>query len=308
MSRLLGVAACTAALLFPGWAGLRSATGTQSQALPPAPPTTPQVDAPVFAPFVSSHARTDERSRHAPPPEGPRQVLLTFDDGPDLATTPMVLDALNRHGMKAVFFVAGRRLMGKTRGAVARRNLVKRIVQSGHMVANHTVHHNDLCQATARIDYEIDHTQHLIASATGFAPKLFRAPFGSTCSALERALDRRGMRGVGWTIDPQDWRKQSPAQVSAYVSERLRKMGSRAVVLMHDTHFTGPRALPDILDFIEAEQARAKRGEGRPLEVVTPSVLLPPDDLPPVFVEPMARELTGNLALLPELLGLTGDP
>jgi len=292
MSRFVGFVACAVALLFPGWAGLRSATGPQLHRQRRDPPTTAQVDLPVFVPFVSSHARTHTRPRHLPPPTGPRQVLLTFDDGPDLATTPMVLDQLDRFGMKAVFFVAGRRLMGNTPGAIARRHLLQRISQSGHLVANHTVHHNDLCKDTTQIDYEIDQTQLLIKRTLGFAPKLFRAPFGSTCAALEQALDRRNMRGVGWTIDPQDWRPQNPEKVALYVNARLSDMGDKAVILLHDTHLTGPRALPTILAFIDDERNRAERGEGRPIEVVLPSVLLPPDDL----------DL--NLAMLPDLFGL----
>lgn len=305
MSRLVGFVACAVALLFPGWAGLRSATGPQFHHSLKDPPTTAQVVVPVFVPFVSSHARTHTRPRNAPPPTGPRQVLLTFDDGPDLSTTPMVLDQLDRFGMKAVFFVAGRRLIGNSPGAIARRNLLRRIFKSGHLVANHTVHHDDLCKDTTQIDFEIDRTQLLITQTLGFAPKLFRAPFGSTCTALEQALGRRSMRGVGWTIDPQDWRPQNPEKVSSYVNAKLSVMGDKAVVLLHDTHLTGPRALPAILAFIDDERNRAKRGEARPMEVVSPSVLLPPDELPTATLEPVAIDLGRNLAMLPDLLGIS---
>lgn len=305
MSRFVGLLACAVALLFPGWVGLRSATGPRKAAPLFVPPTTVQPAVSAFVPFVSSHARTSSRRRHAPAPTGPRQVLLTFDDGPDLSTTPMVLDALDRFDMKAVFFVAGRRLMGNTKGAVARRNLLQRIAQSGHLVANHTVHHNDLCADPSQIDYEIDHTQRLITRTLGFAPNLFRAPFGSTCAVLDRALARRSMRGVGWTIDPQDWRPQNPDQVVAFVTARLQDMDSRAVILLHDTHLTGPRALPNILAFIDDERTRAERGEGRPIEVVAPSVLLAPDELAAAPLLPVAQEIGRNIAMLPSLLGLT---
>jgi peptidoglycan/xylan/chitin deacetylase (PgdA/CDA1 family) len=307
MVRLTGVLACVLALLFPGWAGLRSATTASGEPGSPqsrqaAPLLRASADKP-FAPFVSARARTEKRVPHAPPPTGPRQVLFTFDDGPDLFTTPLVLHELDRYQMKAVFFVAGRRIMGNTKGAIARRHLLQRIGQSGHLVANHTVHHNDLCKNKAEIAFEIDHTQRLITRTIGYAPRLFRAPFGSTCSALEQALNDRKMLAVGWTIDPQDWRRQSPDKVAAFVIDRLKSMRSRAVILLHDTHLTGPQALPQILAFIDDEQARASRAEVRPLEVVAPSVLLPPSDLPPATVAPVVADIGRNLALLPGLLG-----
>ena len=313
MVRLSGVVACALALLFPGWAGLRSATTASGEPSGPRtrlpPPTTVTNEAPPFVPFVSAHARTERRRRHQAAPTGPRQVLLTFDDGPELSTTPLVLQALDRYQMKAAFFVAGRRIMGRTPGAIARRRLLQQIAESGHLVANHTVHHDDLCKpkgtaAKVQIAYEIDHTQRLITRTLGYAPKLFRAPFGSTCTALEQALADRNMLAVGWTIDPQDWRRQSPDKVAAFVIDRLQKMASRAVVLMHDTHLTGPQALPEILAFIDDERARASRGETRPLEIVEPSVLLPPTDLPPSTIEPVITDLAHNLALVPELVGL----
>lgn len=309
MVRFAGVLACALTVLFPGWVGLRSATTAtgepSSPRTKPAPPPTVASAGEAFVPFVSARARTEKRLRHAPPPTGPRQVLLTFDDGPELSTTPLVLHELDRYHMKAVFFVAGRRIMGNTKGAIARRHLLQRIGESGHLVANHTVHHNDLCKDKTQIAYEIDHTQRLITRTMGYAPKIFRAPFGSTCGALEQALDDRKMLAVGWTIDPQDWRRQSPDKVAAFVIDRLKTMGSRAVILLHDTHLTGPQALPEILAFIDDEQARASRGEARPLEIVAPSVLLPPSDLPPSPVTPVVTELAQNLALVPELLGLT---
>lgn len=308
MVRFVGVVACAVALLFPGWAGLRSAPSASGEPTSPrgkrAPPPTEPLIEEAFVPFVSARARTESRSRHAPPPTGPRQVLLTFDDGPELSTTPLVLQELDRYGIKAVFFVAGRRLVGHTPGAIARRRLLAQISQSGHLVANHTVHHNDLCSDKTQIDYEIDHTQRLITRTIGYAPRLFRPPFGSTCGALEQALDSRHMRAVGWTIDPQDWRRQSPDKVAAFVIDRLQNMGSRAVVLLHDTHLTGPQALPQILAFIDDERARAARGEVRPLEVVGPSVLLPSGDLPPSTLAPVASDLAQNVASVSDLLGL----
>src|SRR4029079_15006619 len=80
------------------------------------------------------------------PATAPRELLLSFDDGPDLKGTPVILDELDRRGLKAIFFVTGWRLAGTRPEDLARRELVRKIAAHGHLVANHTFTHHDLCQ------------------------------------------------------------------------------------------------------------------------------------------------------------------
>src|SRR5687767_14848845 len=71
---------------------------------------------------------------------GDIEVLFTFDDGPNPTTTPLVLDTLKKHNIKAVFFLVGERMLHK-----AAPKIVERILREGHVIANHTMRHKDLC-------------------------------------------------------------------------------------------------------------------------------------------------------------------
>src|ERR1700729_1712414 len=79
---------------------------------------------------------------------GGPELLLTFDDGPALDKTPKVLDLLDKHGYKAVFFVCGVHLQGTGGAAEKSRALLREVIRRGQMVGNHTIHHLFLCNKT----------------------------------------------------------------------------------------------------------------------------------------------------------------
>ncbi len=143
------------------------------------------------------------------PSLSPRELVLTFDDGPDLKYTPIVLDELDRRGLKAIFFITGHRLIGDRPEDVARRELVRKIAARGHLVGNHTMTHRDLCQFPDEAAAEIDANAEVLTAVTGVRPLLFRAPYGARCRKLEAALAARGLVSVGWNLDPQDWKNTS---------------------------------------------------------------------------------------------------
>ena len=118
----------------------------------------------------------------ARPPTHPRELLLSFDDGPDLRGTPLILDELDRRGIKAVFFVTGWRLAGDRPEDVARRDLVRKIARHGHLVANHTMTHKNLCQNPREQAVEIDDAAEIVEQVTGVPPLLFRSPYGAQLS------------------------------------------------------------------------------------------------------------------------------
>src|SRR6185312_8627970 len=117
-----------------------------------------------------------------------------------------ILDELDRRGLKAIFFVTGWRLKGDRPEDIARRDLVRKIAAHGHLVANHTMSHHDLCQNPAEQAEEIDANAELITETTGVRPFLFRSPYGAFCHSLDAALTARGLVDVGWNLDPQDWK------------------------------------------------------------------------------------------------------
>ena len=150
-------------------------------------------------------------------------AALTFDDGPDPVSTPMVLDLLERHGAKATFFVLGQ-------NAHRHPQLIARMAAAGHAIANHSFNH-------ARFP-DVGHRQRLAelkACERATAPhgqKLFRPPRGLQSVASRFDVLLRGYRVVTWNVVVQDWETREPE----WMAERLEaevKPGS--IVLLHDT-------------------------------------------------------------------------
>jgi peptidoglycan/xylan/chitin deacetylase (PgdA/CDA1 family) len=208
-----------------------------------------------------------------------RLVLLTFDDGPDLQGTPLILDELDRRKLRAVFFVMGQHIVRNRPEDLARRDLLRKLAVHGHHVGNHTMHHKDLCQNPGALAEEVDRAAELITYATGVRPLLFRSPYGARCRSLDRALTERDLTQVGWNADPQEWRGDSENAIFAYVTNRLAHASAPVILLLHDKNLAAAHALPRILDWIEKEEARVAREGGVPIRIVDYSVLLPEQTL-----------------------------
>jgi peptidoglycan/xylan/chitin deacetylase (PgdA/CDA1 family) len=276
--RLVAAAALLAPLLVPALVGGSDAPrtrrakalqpvaapfGTYGNELPPEEPIA--VASPGHGPHVAFHAATE-----------PRKLLLSFDDGPDLRGTPLILDELDRRGLKAIFFVTGWRLKGERPEDVARRDLVRKIAAHGHLVANHTMSHHNLCQNPTEQAEEIDANSELITETTGVRPFLFRSPYGAFCQSLEAALNARGLTDVGWNLDPQDWKVERDEEaVVSYLTNKLGGLKGRGILLMHDTHLASVYALPRVLDWLAKENARDVREGRQPIQIVDYRELVP---------------------------------
>jgi peptidoglycan/xylan/chitin deacetylase (PgdA/CDA1 family) len=229
-----------------------------------------------------------------------RQVMLTFDDGPDFHGTPQILDALDRRGLKGIFFVNGRYLLGSRAEDLSRRDMVRKLAAHGHLVANHTLTHRNLCREPDTVEEEIDTNSEIIAFATGIRPLLFRSPYGARCRTLDAALRERDLVPVGWNMDPQEWRAASEEAVYTYVTQGLARLHGHAILLLHDKHLAAVRALPRILAWIDDENARVAREGGVPIRVVDYSVFVPQRPAPPpTGFEPLLRRLGSSLSVLP---------
>jgi peptidoglycan/xylan/chitin deacetylase (PgdA/CDA1 family) len=159
--------------------------------------------------------------------ETPRPELwLTIDDGPDETDTPQLLDLLDRHGARATFFVIGER-------AARFPHLIAEIVRRGHEIGHHTHTHPAAtfwCATPARLDAELDLALATLARS-GVRPRWFRAPVGIKNLLLNRALARRGLHYVGWTIRSGDCLPQTPARFAARNAARLQP---GAILLVHE--------------------------------------------------------------------------
>jgi peptidoglycan/xylan/chitin deacetylase (PgdA/CDA1 family) len=235
-----------------------------------------------------------------------RSLLFTFDDGPDLVGTSLILDELTRRGVKAVFFVNGHHIVRDRPEDLARRDLLRKLATRGHLVGNHTMNHKNLCQEREVIAAEIDGASEIIAYATSVRPLLFRSPYGARCRELDHALADREMIQVGWNMDPQEWRGEDEDAIVKYTTGALARVKGPVILLLHDKNVLAVRALSRILDFVESENARAAREGTKPIRLVDYRVLLPAPELPETGLEPWGRSLVHSLGALGTIMD--GDP
>jgi peptidoglycan/xylan/chitin deacetylase (PgdA/CDA1 family) len=203
---------------------------------------------------------------------GDPEIVLTFDDGPDPRTTAKVLDTLKAHDARAIFFLVGWR-MGQG-DAKTSQDLVARMLREGHIVANHTMTHPQLCGMKPElVAEEIDASEQAISTVAGMPAKWFRTPYGAHCATLERMLGERNIRHFYWDIDSQEWRHNSAKRMTAFITRSLARLQGRAVILMHDTKQATVKALPEILDWLAAENAKRAEKTRRPIRVLEPSTV-----------------------------------
>jgi cellulose synthase/poly-beta-1,6-N-acetylglucosamine synthase-like glycosyltransferase/peptidoglycan/xylan/chitin deacetylase (PgdA/CDA1 family)/spore germination protein YaaH len=182
---------------------------------------------------------------------GEHQVAITFDDGPDPRWTPQILDILKAANVKAAFFLVGV-------NAERYPGLVRRILNEGHEIGNHTYYHPNLALCwPEHVRLELNATQLLLETITGRATTLFRPPYAADTSPsqlseltpLQIAQDLNYLV-VLENIDPQDWAKPGADIILQRVKQQ-RRDGS--IVLLHDAG--GDRsqtvaALPRILEWL----------------------------------------------------------
>jgi peptidoglycan/xylan/chitin deacetylase (PgdA/CDA1 family) len=233
-----------------------------------------------------------------------RSLLLTFDDGPDLVGTSLILDELTRRGLKAVFFVNGHHIVRDRPEDLARRDLLRKLATHGHLVGNHTMNHRNLCLEREAMAAEIDGASEIIAYATSVRPLLFRSPYGARCRELDRTLAVRDIIQVGWNMDPQEWRGEDEDAIVKYTTAGLRRTRGPVILLLHDKNLAAVRALRRILDFVDGENARAASEGSPPIRLVDYRVFLPAQALPETGLEPWGRSVAASLGALGSLRSL----
>jgi len=152
-------------------------------------------------------------------------VALTFDDGPNPAITPSLLDALDRHEVRATFFLIGR-------WARASPAIVGEIAARGHAIGNHTdTHPNMLWLSTRRIVDELVRCQQSIEGAGARRPMLTRPPYGFRGPQFNSAVEQSGLsRVVMWSVMGRDWSPHGKQKLL----ERLKRVRGGDIVVLHD--------------------------------------------------------------------------
>jgi peptidoglycan-N-acetylglucosamine deacetylase len=153
-------------------------------------------------------------------------VALTFDDGPDPASTPALLDLLARKGARATFFCIGERV-------VRHRELARRIAAEGHLIGNHSFSHSRRTNffGAARLRADLERAQSEIAATAGRAPEFFRPPMMLTNQRVFRAARALSLTVAGCSIRGYDLRARSSQEVLDRILPRLRP---GAIIALHD--------------------------------------------------------------------------
>jgi peptidoglycan-N-acetylglucosamine deacetylase len=170
---------------------------------------------------------------------GEKIISLTFDDGPDAIITPKVLAILEKHHVKAAFFVIGSK---------AKKNsaLLKLIIGKGHLAGLHSYSHGFFFDFYTKRNMEQDllKTEDVIMCNTGKKPLLFRPPYGVTNPTLASTVKDLGYHVIGWSVRSLDTTIKDAEKVTKRV---IRKLHPGAVILMHDTQDITPEALEKVI-------------------------------------------------------------
>ena len=184
-------------------------------------------------------------------PKSARGVALTFDDGPDPATTHQVLEALDARQVKATFFVVGEK-------AEKHPEIVQDMLARGHTVGLHAYRHLRLyaTQGEKAVTRDLERGLAVLETITGTRPAWFRPPIGHTQPGMARALDKLDLLTVGWTVSAHDGARWIG---DAEVLGRMRRLAKDGAILaLHDAAEHGDRvpagvtALPALLEVLEA--------------------------------------------------------
>lgn len=171
-------------------------------------------------------------------------LSITFDDGPHATLTPKLLDMLRERGIKATFFLVGKNVAEYPA-------IVRRMVDEGHEVANHSWSHPSLTKlGTEGLRAQIEKTNAAIEAACGVKPTLIRPPYGATSARLNKFYaDTYGMTVAMWSVDPLDWKYRNASRVTEKI---LAGAAPGAIILVHDIHPSTVAAMPATLDGLRA--------------------------------------------------------
>jgi len=174
-----------------------------------------------------------------PHPSG-KILALSFDDGPHPEHSSGILDVLAKAGVRATFFVVGEE-------AEKYPHLVRRMLDEGHQVANHTYIHYGL-QNSRSTEYvaDVERCQMLLEDICGQKlARNFRPPYGSIPPIVFLRLVSQGYRMVLWSVDSDDSRLENAADLVRSISRKELTAGD--VLLLHEDYAHTLEALPDIL-------------------------------------------------------------
>ena len=170
-------------------------------------------------------------------------IYLTFDAGYENGNTAKILDTLKAHNAPAAFFLVGNYIEKNA-------DLVRRMVEEGHIVGNHTMHHPDMSKISEKQDFEkeLSDLEALFKQTTGKdLPKYYRPPQGIYSEENLRMAKGLGYRTVFWSLAYVDWNNDSQPTAQQAFEKLIPRIHNGAVVLLHSTSRTNGEILDELL-------------------------------------------------------------
>ena len=170
-------------------------------------------------------------------------LYLTFDAGYENGCTEQILDTLKKHNVKAAFFLVGNYIQRNA-------DLVRRMVQEGHTVGNHTMHHTDMSKLSDfnAFSRELSDLAELYEQTVGQPmPRYYRPPQGIYSEENLKMAQQLGYRTVFWSLAYVDWNNDAQPSREQALSKLLPRTHPGAVVLLHSTSKTNAEILDELL-------------------------------------------------------------
>ncbi|WP_338472673.1 glycosyltransferase [Niallia sp. XMNu-256] len=197
-----------------------------------------------------SNPKSSEFERLSQP--GEKEIVLTFDDGPDPKYTEQILDILKQYQVKASFFIIGNK-------AIHNQEIIERMDREGHEIGNHTFSHpKKIGTSDKQLKLELNGTQRIIQGITGQTTSLYRSPYGDEeakymLSHFQKLQDvtQMGYITVNYDIDSKDWKLRDS---EAIVENVLNQASSGDIILLHDgggDRQATVEALPEIIEQLQ---------------------------------------------------------
>jgi len=163
--------------------------------------------------------------------DDPDELALTFDDGPNDAATPHLLDVLAKHNVRATFFIMGS-------FARQRPEIVRRAAAEGHLIANHSMDHPKLAlEPQRRVRRQLADCSAVLEDLTGKPVRFFRPPFGSRRPVVLQIARDLGLTPVMWNVTCHDWDPIGADRILAHMETGIatnRRRGRGSNILLHD--------------------------------------------------------------------------
>ena len=176
-------------------------------------------------------------------------LYLTFDAGYENGCTEKILDVLKKHNVPAAFFLVGNYMQKNA-------DLVRRMVEEGHIVGNHTMHHYDMSKLedSAAFQKELTDLEDLFRGITGKElPKYYRPPQGTYSQKNLQLAKSMGYKTLFWSLAYVDWQNDAQPSRETAFQKLLPRTHPGAVVLLHSTSQTNAAILDDLLTQWENE-------------------------------------------------------